>query len=69
VLLSRRDVQANLRLPLVRTLKPQQTLLGTGVPDATHVAELTASRVYSSNYQTLPGDGTAALVLSPVAGG
>lgn len=69
VLLSRKDLTANLRLPLVRTLKPQQALLGTRVPDANHVAQLTAARVYSSNYQTLPGDGTAALVLSPVAGG
>jgi hypothetical protein len=69
VLLSRKDLTANLRLPLVRTLKPQQTLLGTAVPNANHVAQLTAARVYSSNYQTLPGDGTAALVLSPVGGG
>jgi hypothetical protein len=69
VLLSRKDLKPNLHLPLTRTLKPQQALLGAGVPDANHVAELTASRVYSSNYQTLPGDGTAALVLSPAAGG
>ncbi len=69
VLLSRKDLKANLRLPLTRTLKPQQILLGTGVPNANHVAELTAARVYSSNYQTLPGDGTAALVLSPAATG
>ncbi len=69
VLLSRKDLKANLRLPLTRTLKPQQILLGTGVPNANHVAELTAARVYSSNYQTLPGDGTAALVLSPTATG
>ena len=69
VLLSRKDVKANLHLPLTRTLRPQQALLGTGVPNANHVAELTASRVYSTNYQTLPGDGTAALVLSPAGGG
>jgi hypothetical protein len=69
VLLSRNDLKANLRLPLVRTLRPQQILLGGGVPNANHVAELTAARVYSSNYQTLPGDGTAALVLSPAGGG
>jgi hypothetical protein len=69
VLLSRKDLMANLHLPLVRTLKPQQALLGAGVPNANHVAELTAARVYSSNYQTLPGDGTAALVLSPTSGG
>jgi hypothetical protein len=69
VLLSRKDLQANLRLPLDRTLKPQEALLGAGVPNANHVAELTRSRVYSSNYQTLPGDGTAALVLSPTGSG
>jgi hypothetical protein len=69
VLLSRKDVKANLHLPLTRTLEPQQTQLGTGVPNANHVAELTASRVYSTNYQTLPGDGTAALVLSPAGSG
>lgn len=69
VLLSRRDLKANLRLPLNRTLKPQEILLGGGVPNANHVAELTSARVYSSNYQTLPGDGTAALVLSPAGGG
>jgi len=65
VLLARKDVKANLNLPLTRTLKPQEVLVGTGVPNANHVAELTASRVYSSDYQTLPGDGTTALVLSP----
>jgi hypothetical protein len=69
ILLSRKDVKANLHLPLTRTLKPQQTLLGAGVPNANHVAELTAPRVYTSNYQTLPGDGTAALVLTPAGGG
>ena len=69
VLLSRQDLKANLHLPLTRTLEPQQALLGAGVPNANHVAELTASRVYSSNYQTLPGDGTAALVLTPAGGG
>jgi hypothetical protein len=69
VLLSRNDLKANLHLPLDRTLKPQQALLGAGVPNPNHVAELTASRVYSSNYQTLPGDGTAALVLTPTGSG
>jgi hypothetical protein len=69
VLLSRKDLKANLHLPLTRTLEPQQALLGTGVPDANHVAELTASRTYSTDYQTLPGDGTAALVLSPAGSG
>jgi len=69
VFLSRNDLQANLHLPLTRTLKPQQALLGAGVPNADHVAELTRSRVYTSDYQTLPGDGTAALVLTPATSG
>jgi hypothetical protein len=68
ILIARTDVKPNLHLPLVRTLKPQEVLLGTGVPNANHVAELTASRVYTSSYQTLPGDGTAALVLAPAGG-
>jgi hypothetical protein len=68
VLLARKDVEPNLRLPLTRTLKPQQVLLGVGVPNANHVAELTASRVYTSDYQTLPADGSAALVLTPAIG-
>jgi hypothetical protein len=69
VLIARSDVKANLRLPLTRTLKPQEVLLGSGVPNANHVGELTASRVYTSDYQTLPGNGTAALVLSPAGSG
>jgi hypothetical protein len=69
VLLARTDLKANLRLPLARTLKPQEVILGGGVPNANHVGELTAARVYNTDYQTLPGDGTAALVLSPAGGG
>jgi hypothetical protein len=69
LLLARKDVKANLRLPLKRTLEPQETILGGGVPNANHVAELTAERVFTSDYQTLPGDGTAALVLSPAGSG
>lgn len=65
VFLARKDVEANLRLPLRRTLKPQQVVMGGGVPDGGHVGELTASRVYTSNYQTLPSDGSSALVLTP----
>jgi len=65
VLIARKDVQPNLRLPLARTLKPQQVLLGTGIPDGGHVGELTSTRVYTSAYQTLPGNGESALVLTP----
>ncbi|HJQ75291.1 MAG TPA: hypothetical protein VJ814_10405 [Gaiellaceae bacterium] len=60
------SLKPNLHLPLARTLEPQQVILGGGVPNANHVGELTASHVYSSDYQTLPGDGKAVLVLTPV---
>jgi hypothetical protein len=65
ILISRKDVKANLDLPLRRTLKPQQVVLGGGLPDGGHVGELTSSRIYTSNYQTLPSDGSSALVLTP----
>jgi hypothetical protein len=64
VFVTRKDVKESLHLPLARTLKPQQILLGTqGVPDAAHVMALT--RVFTTSYQTLPSDGTAALTLTP----
>ena len=69
VFIAKQDVKANLRLPLARTLKPQEVILGSGVPDGGHVGELTSSRVYTSDYQTLPGDGTSALVLTPETAG
>ena len=65
ILISRKDVKANLDLPLRRTLKPQQVVLGGGLPDGGHVGALTSARVYTSNYQTLPSDGSSALVLTP----
>jgi hypothetical protein len=68
VFISRKDLEPNLRLPLVRTLKPEQVLLGSGVPDGGHVAALTRARVYATSYQTLPGEGTAALELTPTTG-
>ena len=68
VFISRKDLGPNLRLPLVRTLKPEQVLLGEGVPDGGHVAALTRARVYATSYQTLPGEGTAALELTPTTG-
>jgi hypothetical protein len=69
VFISRKDVRPNLRLPLVRTLKPEKILLGSGVPDGGHVAALTRARVYTTDYQTLPGNGTAALELTPTTTG
>lgn len=68
VFISRQDLGPNLHLPLVRTLKPQKILLGSGVPDGGHVAALTRARVYTADYQTLPSDGTAALELTPATG-
>jgi hypothetical protein len=65
IFLSRKDLKANLRLPLERTLKPEEILLGGGVPDGGHVTALTRSRIYTTDYQTLPSDGTAALELTP----
>jgi hypothetical protein len=68
LLLDRKDLKANLRLPLTRTLEPRQITLGAAIPNANHVAELTAKRLYTSSYQTLPGDGSTALVLTPAKG-
>jgi hypothetical protein len=65
VFFGRKDVKRNLKDPLARTLKPQQVLLGTGVPDAGRIGALTKSHVYTPDYQTLPGDGSAILVLTP----
>jgi len=64
ILTVRKDVKRNLDHPLTETLKPQNLQLGTGVPDGAAVGQLTASHVYTSNYQTLP-DGTSVLVLTP----
>jgi hypothetical protein len=68
VFIARNDVKSNLGTPLVRTLKPQKIFLGAGVPDGGNVTELTRSHVYTTDYQTLPSDGTAALELTPVTG-
>jgi hypothetical protein len=69
VLIARKDVKGNLGRPLTRTLKPQQVFLGANVPDGAQVDALTASHVYTSDYQTLPGDGTSVLVLTPTFAG
>lgn len=62
---SRKDVKRNLEDPLARTLSPGQMVLGTRVPDAARVGGLTRSHVYKPDFQTLPGDGSAILVLTP----
>ncbi|HJU37183.1 MAG TPA: hypothetical protein VJ716_07195 [Gaiellaceae bacterium] len=68
VFTTRNDVDKNLHLPLVGTLEPRQILLGSlPVPDGGHVAALT--RIFTTSYQTLPSDGTAALTLTPATTG
>ena len=57
ILISRKDVKANLDLPLRRTLKPRQVVLGGGLAEGGHVGELTSSRTSTSNYQTCPVTG------------
>jgi hypothetical protein len=65
VFIARKDVGEMLRRPLTRTLEPQQVLLGVGVSDSAQVNDLIRSHVYNPAFQTLPGDGTEALVLTP----
>ena len=43
--------------------------LGLEFPDGGHVASLTRARLYTTDYQTLPGNGTAALELTPQISG
>ena len=65
---TRNDVNKSLQLPLARTLKPKKILLGgLVVPDSGRVAAL--AHIFTTSYQTLPSDGTAALTLTPVATG
>jgi len=65
---TRNDVKKNLHLPLARTLKPKTILLGgLLVPDSGHVTAL--AHIFTTSYQTLPSDGTAALTLTPVTTG
>jgi hypothetical protein len=69
VFVTRNDVKPNLRLPLARTLKPRKIVLGAAlvVPDSGHVSALT--HIFTTSYQTLPSDGTAALTLTPASAG
>jgi hypothetical protein len=63
VFITRKDVKESLDVPLSRTLEPRQILIGGFVPDNGHVSQLT--RIFTTSYQTLPSDGTAALTLTP----
>lgn len=69
VFITRSDAGKSLHVPLARTLKTQEVLLGAAllVPDSGHVAALT--HIFTTSYQTLPSDGTAALTLTPAVSG
>lgn len=64
LLVVRKDVARSLDQPLTRTLTLEKQVLG-GTPDeGAHVDKVTLPRLYTYDYQTLPGDGTAILVLT-----
>jgi hypothetical protein len=64
VFVVRKDVARILDQPLTRTLTLAKQFLG-GTPDqGAQVDKLTLPRLYTYDYQTLPGDGTAILVLT-----
>jgi hypothetical protein len=65
VLVARKDVAKDLARPLGRTLTPEKrVVLGQKLPDGAQVDRLTLSHLFTYDYQTLPGDGTAILVLT-----
>lgn len=64
VLVARSDVKEILDRPLTRTLTPKDIVLGDKPADFTAVDKLTLPHLYTYDYQTLPGDGTAILVLT-----
>jgi len=64
VLVARNDVKAVLDEPLSHTLTPRSIALGDKPADFTEVDRLTLPHLYTYDYQTLPGDGTAILVLT-----
>jgi len=67
VFVTRNGVKNNLHLPLARTLRPEKIQLGAQVPDGGQVAAL--ANIFTTSYQTLPSDGTAALTLTPATAG
>jgi hypothetical protein len=64
VLLVRSNLSQNLDRPLTRTLTPKKVVLGEAPDSGAQVDSLTLPRLYTYDYQTLPGDGTAILVLT-----
>jgi len=64
VLVARDDVGSILDRPLGRTLTPQKVTLGQPPNDRGNVDRLTRSKLYTYDFQTLPGDNSEVLVLS-----
>jgi hypothetical protein len=64
VLVARNDVKELLDRPLARTLKPKSISLGDKPGDFAEVDRVTLPHLFTYDYQTLPGDGTAILVLT-----
>jgi len=64
VLVARSDVKKLLDRPLSRTLTPESISLGDTPADFTAVDKATLPHLFTYDYQTLPGDGTAILVLT-----
>jgi len=61
---ARKDVARNLDHPLTKTLTPEKLVLGRPTAGAARIDRLTLPDLYTYDYQTLPGDGTAILVLT-----
>lgn len=69
LLVARKDVTRDLGHPLTRTLTPRKEVLGKPLADAASIDRFTLSHLYTYDYQTLPGDGTAILVLTAASSG
>jgi hypothetical protein len=64
LLVARKDVARSLDQPLARTLTLDKQVLGGAPDEGAQVDKVTLPRLYTYDYQTLPGDGTAILVLT-----
>jgi hypothetical protein len=64
VLVARSDVKELLNRPLTRTITPKSITLGDKPADFAAVDRVTLPHLFTYDYQTLPGDGTAILVLT-----
>jgi len=64
VLVARKDVKEILDRPLSETLVQKKQVLGQALANGTQVDKITVPRLFTYDYQTLPGDGTAILVLT-----